>query len=49
MMYATKNLSKQPGLKIIHIIQENIYFDWINKAFADLVDGPVIPIQLLCD
>lgn len=49
MMYATKNLSKQPGLKIIHIIQDNIYFDWINKAFVDLVDGPVIPIQLLCD
>ena len=49
MMYVTKNLSKQPGIKVIHIIPDNTYFDWINKAFADLVDGPVIPIQLLCN
>lgn len=49
MMYTTKNLSKQPGIKVIHIIPDNTYFDWINKAFADLVDGPVIPIQLLCN
>lgn len=49
MMYTTKNLSKHPGIKVIHIIPDNTYFDWINKAFADLVDGPVIPIQLLCN
>lgn len=49
LMYVTKNISKQPGTKVIHIIPTNVYFDWINKAFVDLVDGPVIPFHFLCN
>ena len=48
LMYVTKNVSKEPETKVIHVTPENVYFDWINKAFADLVDGPVIPLHLLC-
>ena len=43
LMYVVKNISKQQGTKVIHIISENVYFDWLNKAFVDLVDGPVVP------
>lgn len=49
MMYVTKNVSRQPETKVIHVIPENIYFEWINKAFVDVVDGPVIPLNMLCN
>ncbi len=49
MMYVTKNVSNQTNTKVLHVISENVYFDWINKAFVDLVDGPVIPIHMFCN
>lgn len=48
LIYITNNLSKRPGIKIIHILRENTYFEWINKAFSDLVDGPVKPVKSIC-
>ncbi len=32
---------------IVHILEENTYFDWLNKTFADMVDGAVIPINTI--
>ncbi|SMC62068.1 DEAD/DEAH box helicase [Papillibacter cinnamivorans] len=48
LIYITNNLSKQPGIKVVHILRENTFFEWINKAFSDLVDGSVIPIKSVC-
>lgn len=38
-------LGKQPSIRIVHILGENYYFDWLNKVFTDLVDGPVLPVD----
>ncbi|MGX8701609.1 DEAD/DEAH box helicase [Caproiciproducens sp.] len=48
LIYITNNLSKRPGIKVVHILRENIFFEWVNKAFSDLVDGPVIPVNSIC-
>lgn len=40
-------LSIQKGIRIIHILSENIYFKSQNKMFSDLIDGSVIPIDTL--
>lgn len=45
MKYILGNLEKQSGIKMIHILEENVYFDWLNKVFTDIVDGPVLPIS----
>lgn len=38
-------LGKRPDVRIVHVLEENRYFSTLNKAFADLVDGPVIPVD----
>lgn len=47
MRYVLGNLEKNPGIRLIHVLEENVYFDWLNKAFSDLVDGPVLPSNAL--
>lgn len=32
-------------MKVVHVIPEGVYFPWINKAFTDLIDGPVISVE----
>ena len=41
-------LSNKEFIRVIHIIKENVYFESINKVFTDLIDGPVIPINVIC-
>ena len=41
-------LSNKPFIRLIHIIEENVYFDSLNKVFTDLIDGPVMPINVIC-
>lgn len=40
-------LRRCPWVRLIHIIRENVYFDWIEKSFADLVDGRYVQASLL--
>ena len=47
MKYVLSNLEKKTEIRVIHVLEENVYFDWINKVFSDLVDGPVIPTSVL--
>ena len=47
LKFSMNNLSRHPGMKVIHILDENQYFDWLDKAFSDLVAGPVIPTKAL--
>ena len=47
LRFSMNNLSKHMGTKVIHIVEENQYFEWLNKAFVDLIDGPVIPVHTL--
>lgn len=47
LKFVQSNLSTHSEIKVVHIIDENIYFDWINKAFVDLVNGPVIPVRAI--
>ena len=41
-------LSNKSFIRLIHIIKENVYFESLNKAFTDLIDGPVMPINVIC-
>lgn len=36
------SLGKRSDTRIIHILDENVYFDWLDKVFTDIVDGPVV-------
>ena len=45
--YVLGNLEKNPDVRLVHVLEENVYFDWISKAFSDLVDGPVLPSSAL--
>lgn len=47
MKYVLSNLEKKAEVRLIHVLEENVYFDWIDKAFSDLVDGPVLPASAL--
>lgn len=47
LKFSMNNLSMHPGTKVIHILDKNQYFDWLDKAFVDLVSGPVIPAKAL--
>lgn len=33
------------SVNIVHLIQENIYFEWIGKSFSDLIEGAVLSIE----
>ena len=43
----TNELQSYPWIRMIHIIYENTYFDWINKSFSDLLDGRYIQAEAL--
>lgn len=45
LKFSRNNLNRHSETKVIHIIEENRYFDWINKAFVDLVEGSVISVN----
>jgi len=36
------SLGKRSDTRMIHILDENVYFDWCDKVFTDIVDGPVV-------
>ena len=44
-----KCFKNHPSIRIVHILSENIYFSSLGKSFTDLVQGPVIPLDLLCN
>ena len=35
-------------IRLIHIIDKNVYFETLNKSFTDLIEGSVIPINVIC-
>lgn len=41
----SNRLSGRPKTGIVHIIAENKRFDWMDKSFSDLVEGPVLSLQ----
>lgn len=43
MTYVINKLGRIPQIRLVHVLEENVYFDWMNKSFTDLVDGPVLP------
>ena len=43
----TNELQPYPWVRMIHIIFENTFFDWINKSFSDLLDGRYMPADHL--
>lgn len=45
MKYVTSNLEKHSEIRVVHILEENTYFEWMNKVFTDLVDGPVLSVS----
>lgn len=44
----SKYLSGKTEIKIIHILEENTFFDELSKSFSDMIDGPVVPTDKLC-
>lgn len=40
-------LRNRNGIKIIHVVKENIYFSNIEKTIAELVEGPITTIEAL--
>ena len=42
LSYILNNLSNNEALKVIHLVDSNIYFDWIGKSFSDIVEGIVL-------
>ena len=47
LQYVTQHLSERPEIKLVHILQENTYFEGPDKSFADLVDGAVLPVSAI--
>lgn len=47
LVTVTNDLHPYPWIRVIHIICENTYFDWINKSFSDLLDGRVVQAEAL--
>lgn len=43
----SNRLSGRPETGIVHIIAENKRFDWMDKSFSDLVEGPVLSLQTI--
>ena len=43
----SNRLSGRPETGIVHIIAENRRFDWMDKSFSDLVEGPVLSLQTI--
>lgn len=42
-----KQYLNQPTIRIVHVITENTYFEWLGKSFTDLVEGAVQTIESL--
>ena len=40
-------LRKRSGIKIIHIVKENIYFSSLEKTMTELIEGPITTIEAL--
>lgn len=40
-------LQHYPWVRMIHIIEDNTFFSWINKSFSDLIDGRYIRANAL--
>ena len=43
--YVTEKLGTRSDVRLIHVLQENTYFDWLGKSFTDLADGLVLPVR----
>ena len=41
-------LTDKSYIRIVHIINENVYFESLNKVFTDLIDGQVVTLKALC-
>lgn len=40
-------LRKRNGIKLMHIVKENVYFSNLEKTITELIEGPVITIKAL--
>lgn len=49
LVSVTNELQRLSSVRLIHIINENTYFEWINKSFCDIIDGRLIPATSLAD
>lgn len=47
LQYVAQYLSERQEIKLVHILQENTYFEGQDKSFADLVDGAVLPVSAI--
>ncbi|MEG0757794.1 MAG: helicase-related protein [Raoultibacter sp.] len=47
LVTVTNELQPFPWVRMIHIIYENTYFDWITKSFTDILDGCCIQSDAL--
>lgn len=47
LVTVTSELQQCPWVRVIHVIYDNIYFNWINKSFSDLLDGRYIKAEAL--
>ena len=36
-----------PWVHLIHIVNDNVYFEWLSKSFTDLLDGRYIQAEAL--
>ena len=43
--YVTEKVGTRSDVRLIHVLQENAYFDWLGKSFTDLADGLVLPVR----
>lgn len=45
--YILTVFDSRPYVKVVHVIEDNYYFDSIGKRFTDIVDGPVKPVHTI--
>lgn len=45
--YITSVFDSKPFVKVVHVIEEDYYFESVGKRFTDIVDGPVKPLRAI--
>ncbi len=47
LVAVTNEVRSFPWIRMIHIVYNNTYFNWLNKSFSDLLDGRCISADIL--
>lgn len=45
--YISSAFDSKPFTKVVHVIEEDYYFESVGKRFTDIVDGPVKPLRAI--